>query len=43
MSKVEKTRIHNLSIEGYSGDYVYETIKKTKDYYEIGLLKKWLP
>ncbi len=43
MSKVEKTQIGNLSIEGFAGDYVYETIKRTKDYYESALLKKWLP
>ncbi len=43
MAKTEKIKLDNVSIEGFSGDYVFETIKKTNDYYEGGLLKKWLP
>lgn len=43
MAKIEQTQIGNLFIEGYSGDYVYETIKKSSYYYEGGLLEKWLP
>ena len=43
MGKIEHTQIGNLLIEGYAGDYVYETIEKSNYYYEGRLLEKWLP
>ena len=42
MEKV-KVSLSNVTITGYAGDYILETIKKRKDYYEGDLLRKWLP
>lgn len=43
MTNIEQTQIDGIFIEGYAGDYVYETIKKSNYYYEGKLLEKWLP
>lgn len=37
------TYIGDIRIEGYSGDYIFETIKKTGNFYEIDILNKWSP
>ncbi len=39
---VEIIKVKDLVIEGYKGDYVFETIRKTEDFYEISLLEKWV-
>jgi len=37
------TMIGNVSIEGYANEYIFETIKKNKNFYEIDILNKWMP
>lgn len=43
MEKICFTNIGNLKIEGIENDYVFETIRKSSDFYEYDLLNKWLP
>lgn len=43
MVKVTKAKIGDLIIEGYEGDYVFETIRKNNDFYEKAILEKWTP
>jgi len=38
---VAATYIDNIKIEGYCGDYIFETIKKTGSFYESDILNKW--
>ncbi|MFR4989614.1 FkbM family methyltransferase [Anaerotruncus colihominis] len=39
--KREVTNIGNLKINGYAGEYIFENIEKTHDFYEADTLKKW--
>lgn len=41
--QIATTEIGELKIEGYAGDYVFETIDKNKDFYEKDILEKWTP
>lgn len=41
--KISTIEVGKLIIEGIEGDYVFETIRKDKRFYEDDLLKKWLP
>ena len=41
--EVVSTNISNIKIEGYRGDYIFETIQKTGDYYESSILNRWSP
>jgi FkbM family methyltransferase len=43
MAKIEKAKLGALEIEGYESDYVFETIRKSGDFYEKGILEKWTP
>lgn len=44
MGKVcESIVVDNLKISGMPGDYVFETIRKQQNYYEIELLETWTP
>lgn len=39
----ECTEVKEIKVYGYCGDYIFETIRKTNDFYEIATLKKWTP
>ena len=39
--EISTVNIHNLTIEGFSGDYVFNTIKNTNNFYENDLLIRW--
>lgn len=41
--QVESIMVNGLTINGYSSDYVFQTIKQTSDFYESAILKKWTP
>lgn len=40
---VAVTIIGDIKIEGYSGDYIFESIQKTGSFYESDILNKWTP
>ncbi|NDO39956.1 FkbM family methyltransferase, partial [Anaerotruncus colihominis] len=39
--KRKVTNIGDLKINGYEGEYIFENIEKTHDFYEADTLKKW--
>ena len=39
----ETVSISDVEVTGYKGDYIFETIRSTGDFYEASLLKKWTP
>jgi methyltransferase, FkbM family len=41
--KIEKTNVGDYIVEGYEKDYVFNTIKEIKNFYEISILDKWTP
>jgi len=45
MAEFEKaiTYIGKTKVNGYAGDYIFESIKRTGDFYEAETLKKWTP
>ncbi len=43
MKNIYTTEIENLVIEGIEGDYVFETIRNSHNFYENELLDKWFP
>lgn len=41
--KTINTKVGNYVIEGYENDYVFQTINKTNNFYEVAILDKWTP
>lgn len=41
--KTINTKVSNYIIEGYENDYVFQTINKTNNFYEVAILDKWTP
>lgn len=43
MQKRLTTQVHGVIVSGYVGDYIFETIKNTGEYYEEKTLRTWTP
>jgi FkbM family methyltransferase len=39
--EIQSIKINGLTIEGYKGDYIFETLRNTEKFYEIDILEKW--
>jgi len=43
MMEKKTITVQGMSFTGYEGDYVFQTVETTQDYYESALLNRWSP